>query len=102
MAPVKSMDEDNFPRIDYKNILPDDAYVKCKWASAFGSEVFSARQLGLRETATLTLRYLPGVTAACIVLKGDDPVPYEIHDAPDVNDGHRWLEIKVGRQVAAK
>lgn len=75
---------------------------RCKWVNAYGSEVIEAKQAGLSEVATLTMRYSKHVTPACRILRGSDPVAYEIISVNDVLDHHVWLEVKVERKVAAQ
>ena len=84
------------------NILGEGAFRMCKWTNAWGSEVYTARQAGVREPATLTLRFNSKITSTCIVYRGRDPHPYEVISLNDVEDRHVWLEIKVERMAAAK
>lgn len=74
----------------------------CKWVNAYGAEVFNAMQLQLRESATLTMRYSPKIKPDQLIYKVGDPIPYEIVSINDVEDRHRWLEVKVGRRRAAR
>lgn len=74
----------------------------CKWVNAHGTEVFNAMQLQLRELATLTMRYSPKIKPDQLIYRVGDPVPYEIVSINDVEDRHRWLEVKVGRRRAAR
>ena len=74
----------------------------CKWVNAHGSEVFDAKQAGLSEVATLTMRYTDALTPTCRVLKGDDPKPYEVISVNDAEDRHIWLEVKVHRRVESR
>lgn len=74
----------------------------CKWVNAYGNEVFSAMQLHLQETATLTMRYSPKIQPDQLIYKVGDPAPYEIIGVNDVEDRHCWLEVKVGRRRAAR
>ena len=86
----------------FVNVLEDGGVIPCKWVHEHGKEVFAARQLGLSDPATLTLRYHPDIVPTCEIYKGDDPAPYEIISINDVEDRHAWLEIKVSRKVATK
>ena len=81
---------------------PVGAPLWCKWVNAYGSEVYAARQVGVEEPATLTLRYTPLVTPTCVIYKDGDKRPYEVIGVNDVEDRHVWLEVKVKRKVAAK
>lgn len=74
----------------------------CKWVNAYGSEVFSAKQLQLKASATLTMRYSPKIQVDQLVYKVGDPEPWEIISINDVEDRHCWLEVKVGRREAAR
>lgn len=105
LAPTYNEDYEGYKNPSYANIYPDDRVIRCKWTSAFGTEALQAQSLGLREPATLTLRYNPRITAECIVVKaGDDPKKqaYELVSPPnDVGGAHRWMELKVKRRVKA-
>ena len=68
---------------------------KCKWVNVHGTEVFTAMQQQLREPATITMRYSPLINQKLIIYKGTDTEPYEVISIDDVDDCHRWLEIKV-------
>ncbi|MBD5098294.1 MAG: head-tail adaptor protein [Clostridiales bacterium] len=74
----------------------------CKWVNAYGSEVFSAKQLQLRESATLTMRYSPKIQIDQLIYKVGDPEPWEIISINDVENRQQWLEVKVGRREAAR
>lgn len=103
LAPTYNEDDEGYKNPSYSNIYPDDRVIRCKWISAFGAEAIQAQSLGLTDTATLTLRYDPRITAECvIVLADEDPKkrPYELMSPPnDVGGAHRWLELKVKRRV---
>lgn len=74
----------------------------CKWVNAYGSEVFAARQMLLKESATLTMRYSPKIKIDQLIYKAGDPDPWEIISINDVEERHQWLEVKVGRREAAR
>lgn len=74
---------------------------RCKWVNVHGSEVFTAMQQQLREPATITMRYSPLINQKLILYKGADPRPYGVISIDDVEDRHRWLEIKVQRKSEA-
>ena len=74
----------------------------CKWVNAYGSEVFSAKQLQLKASATLTMRYSSKIKVDQLIYKVGDPEPWEIISINDVEDRHRWLEVKVHRKKAAR
>lgn len=80
----------------------NDIPFRCYWNNAHGSEVFEGMQLQLRNPATLTMRYTPLVDITQVVYKRGDPDPYEIISVNDVEDRHRWLEVRVQRKVVAR
>lgn len=103
---VKETDGEGYPREGEESVFLDRAGrevpVHCKWVNAHGTEVFSAMQLQIREPATLTVRFSPLICPTLLVYKAGDPRPYEIISVDDVEDRHRWLEIKVQRKGAAR
>lgn len=74
---------------------------KCKWVNVHGTEVFTAMQQQLREPATITMRYSPLINQKLIIYKGTDAEPYEVISMDDIENRHRWLEIKVQRASEA-
>lgn len=84
------------------NVFGGDTSVKVKWVNTHGFEVMTAMQLGLKDPATITMRYSPLINDTLIVYRGSDPKPYEIIDIDDVEERHVWLEIKVQRIVPAR
>lgn len=103
----RNTDAEGFPKEVEINIFGKDEHSKdiparVKWVNVHGTEVFSAMQLKLRETATITMRYSPKINAGLLVYKGDDPKPYEIISVDNVEERSKWLEIKVQRKVAAR
>lgn len=105
LTPTYNEDAEGYKNSSYVNIYPDNRVIRCKWTAAFGAESIQAQSLGLTDTATLTLRYDPKITAEClIVLADEDPKkrPYELMSPPnDVGGAHRWMELKVKRRVKA-
>lgn len=104
---VKKTDREGCPSRQEESVLGYDASgreraVHCKWVNTHGAEVFSAMQLKLRQPATLTMRYSPLIQPTQLVYKGSDPVPYEVVSVDDVEDRHRWLEVAVQREGAAR
>lgn len=92
----------NYRNPKYYNIYPDDRFIRCKWVSAFGTEAVTAQSLGIKELATLTMRYDPRIRADCIIQRVDTEKFYEIISQPnDVGDAHRWTELKVKGRVKA-
>lgn len=95
-------DEENVALDKEVNVFGDGAAVKCKWVNAHGTETFTAMQLQLREPATITCRYTPLINEKLVVRKENDPEPYEVISVDDVENRHKWLEIKVQRKEAAR
>lgn len=102
LAPTYKTGSANHKNPDYNNIYPDNRTIRCKWVSAFGSEAVTAQSLGIKDLATLTLRYDPRIQSNCIIQRVDTGRNYEIISAPnDVGDAHRWVELKVKGTVKA-
>lgn len=97
-----ALDEDGYPVVVPVNVFGEGQTRYCKWVNAWGSEVYAARQAGVTEPATLTLRYTPKITTTCIIYRGKDPKPYEVISVNDVEDRHAWLEVKVQRKAAVR
>ena len=95
-------DEDGYKLEEPVNVFGDGATRYCKWVNAWGSEVYTARQAGVTEPGTLTLRYTPKLTTTCIIYRGTDPKPYEVISVNDVENRHAWLEVKVQRKGAVR
>ena len=93
-------DPDGYPAAQRVNVLGEGRVLHCKWVNAWGSEVYDARRTGVTEPATLTMRYTPKLTAACLIYRGSDPRPYEVISLNDVEDRRTWLEVKVQRMGA--
>jgi len=74
----------------------------CKWVNAYGTEALTAMQLQIQEPATLTMRYSPAIQPDHLIYRIGDPVPFEIVSVNDVEERHRWLEVKVRRRKAAR
>ena len=95
-------DADGYPAQEPVNVFGPGGGRSCKWEDAWGSEVYAARQAGVTDPATLTLRYTPKITTTCTVFRGSDPRPYEVLSVRDIGDRHAWMEVKVQRKEAAK
>jgi len=85
-----------------ENVFDENGFRYCKWVNAHGTEVYEARQAGVTEPATLTLRYTPKITTTCLIYREQDPEPYEVISLNDVENRHVWLEVRVQRKAAAK
>ena len=95
-------DAENVPIERDVNVFGDGVAVRCKWVNTHGTETFTAMQLQLREPATITCRFSPLINSRLIVYKESDPEPYEVISVDDVENRHKWLEIKVQRKEAAR
>ena len=82
---------DGYPASKPVNVFGEGKTRYCKWVNAWGTEVYTARQAGVTEPATLTLRYTPVITK-----------PYEVISVNDVENRHAWLEVKVQRKGAVR
>ena len=96
------LDDDGYPAREPVNAFGPGGGRSCKWEDAWGSQVYAARQAGVTDPATLTLRYTPRITTTCIIYRGRDPRPYEVISVRDIGDRHAWMEVKVQRKEAAK
>ena len=99
--PAEKRDSDGYTR-GTVNVFGENGFRYCKWVNAHGTEVYEARQAGVTEPATLTLRYTPKITTTCLVYREKDPAPYEVISLNDVENRHVWLEVRVQRKAAAK
>lgn len=102
MPEDRRVDGDGFQIKALVNVFGEASVRYCRWVNAYGTEVYTARQAGIMEPATLTMRFTPKVTPTCLILKGIDKRPYEVISVNDVEDRHEWLEVKVKRKAAAK
>ncbi len=98
VAPVGGVNENGFPNEGTAEVLTK----WCKWVNAHGSEVYDARQAGVIEPATLTMRYTDKITPSCEIYRGKAPEPYEVVSVNDVEDRHIWLEVKVQRKAVSR
>ena len=93
----------NYRNTEYVPLYADDRAIRCKWVSAYGTEAITAQSLGIKDLATLSLRYDPRITAECVVERVDIAAQYEIISHPvDVDGAHRTLELKVKGRVKAR
>ena len=95
-------DADGYPVQEPVNVFGPGGGRSCKWEDAWGSEVYAARQAGVTDPATLTLRYTPKITTTCTVFRGRDPRPNALISVRDSGGPHAWMEVKVQRKEAAK
>ena len=97
-----ALNDNGYPIQEPVNVFGEGRSVHCRWVNAHGSEVYDAKQAGVTEPATLTLRYTPKITTTCLIYCGKDPRPYEVVSLNDVEDRHAWLEVRVQRKAAAQ
>lgn len=98
----RGSDAEGYPTGSEVNIFGEGVAVRVKWVNLHGTEVLTGLQLQLKEPATITMRYSPLINKKLLVYKGNDPSPYEVISIDDVEERHRWLEIKVQRKGGAK
>ena len=104
LRPIDHKGPGGYRNTDFQNIYPDDRSISCKWTADYGKLAVEAQSLGLRDTATLTLRYNPRITADCVVAlgTGEKERLYDLSDTPnDIGGAHRWMELRVQRRVQA-
>jgi len=73
--------------------------VWAKWVNAHGAEVWEAESAGIRESATVTIRYRSDINDTWGVKKGN--VWFEIVSLDDIQELHELIEMKVKRWVEA-
>lgn len=102
MSVSRETDSENVSSEIKENIFGENVPLLCKWVNYHGNEIFQALELKLREPATITCRFSPLIHCRLIVYKENDPAPYDIISVDDVENRHKWLEIKVQRKEAAR
>ena len=76
---------------------PDGDTIMVNWKSYGGTETTVNGVFSILDTAQITARYRPDITAKCRLLRADGAV-YEIKNEPeDVDLGKRYLIFKVER-----
>ena len=97
-----AVDDDGYREEEWKNVHPKGGTYGCRWVNAHGRDVLDAKQLGLEELATLTMRYTERLTPTCRIFRGDDPRPYDVISIDNIREMGRYLEIKVQRKVQSQ
>lgn len=97
---VHGTDAEGYPTETWTDLFGGE-HIWCQWTNVHGTETFSAMQLDLTDPATVTMRYLPGISVRCRIYRESDPQPYEIISIDNVNDRGTYLELKVKRVVKA-
>ena len=98
---TETQDADGYPVQQWVNVFGTET-IKVKWVNVHGREVYESMGLNLKEPATLTARYSPLINAQCRITKVGDTEPFEIISLDDVENRHKWLEIKIKRVVNAR
>lgn len=106
---VTGIDPSGYQTKRWEDIFPGKVW--CKWVNAHGQEVYDNLRLELNETATITMRYSDKVDVRCRIWRerddetGDEKErekrAWEIISLDNVEDGRRFLELKVKRAVVA-
>lgn len=100
--PTDNVNANGFPGQSWTSIWPNEGTAPrpCRWINRHGKEAWQSSFLGLREEATVTLRYDASITPECQVVKGTER--WEIVSMDDVRERGRWLEMKIRRLVPAR
>ena len=101
MAHTETVDEDGYKTKSWANVFGAGVSINCQWVNAHGQEALQAHQLGLKEVATLTMRYTEKLRPTCRILRSDDPAHYEVISVDNIREAGRFLEVKVHRGVEA-
>jgi SPP1 family predicted phage head-tail adaptor len=88
--------------VDIGNISDTEQpkYIFAKWQNAFGNEVWVAESAQVKNSATVTVRYNFAITNTCRIIR-DDGMVYQIVGIDDVDQRHRFMQIKVKAMVNA-
>ena len=73
----------------------------CQWVNAHGAESLQAHQFGLREPATLTLRFHPALRADSVIVRMSDGAQFDVISVDNVEERGFWQEVKVQRRAKA-
>jgi SPP1 family predicted phage head-tail adaptor len=73
------------------------ADVWAKWVNAHGSEVWTADMAGVKNSATVMIRWRSDVDETCLVEKGDRL--FEIVSMDNIRERNEYIELKVKRIV---
>ena len=95
---TKDKDADGFQVDNWEAIGNTD--LLCEWQNKFGVEVYKAAAIKASEPATLKMWFMPGVTAACRVVRVADGAVFEIIGVDDVMNRHQQLQLEVKRYVS--
>ena len=101
LEPVGRETPNGYSEISYENAYGEKKRVWCKWVNAHGNDTLVGLQLGLRDPATLTLRYAARLTPACHIRRVADGAVYRVISVDNVGERGCWMEVKVERLVEA-
>ena len=107
--PKSEKNANGYTVTEWLNIYGGETYVGVKWVNAHGQEVFDALSAGVKDLATVTMRFTPKVSPTCrVYLRSEAEAyakgelrPYEVISLDNVDQRGRWLELKVKRVVSA-
>lgn len=71
----------------------DLATVWCKWVNAHGPEVVTSEAMKAVRRATVTIRYLTGVTEKTSLVK--DGERWQVVSLDDIQNNHEYIELIV-------
>jgi len=98
-----AVNENGFTTKTWEPVFEEPVY--CLWVNQHGSEVYENMRLGLKDPATLTLRYSPKINERCRIWRAGEPQTeenaYEVVSIDNVREGRRFLEVRVRRVVKA-
>lgn len=99
---IPTINENGFNVIEEKDVFGQPVWVN--WKNQHGTEVFESMKYKLGQTATVTMLYSPKVNARCkvyLVSEGDNAQPFDIVSIDSVEERHRYMEIRLKREVKA-
>ncbi len=73
------------------------ADVWARWINTHGSEVWTADMAGVKNSATVLIRWRSDIDETCLVEKGGDL--FEIVSTDNIRERNEYLELKVKRLV---
>ena len=79
----------------------DEGATWCRWANVHGTESLQAHAYGLREPATLTLRFHPALRTDSVIVRASDGAQFDVISVDNVEERGFWQEVKVQRRVEA-
>lgn len=95
----EAYDADGYPTGDLRNILGAGNAFNVDWQDAKGGDIRTAAELNAAELPTITMRYYPGIDAACKIFLPGDPRAFDILSVENVGMRNVTLKIKAKRGV---